>query len=216
MGKKRSIGWSGSFLAAGVLAVSAGVHAAPPTPAMLSNACAGCHGTNGASAGLSMPSLAGQSKASIVQAMKEFRGIPKKDAAGNPVLDKDGKPVLEVRPATVMGRLAKGYTDAEFEAMGDFFSKQKPHYPAQNLDKAKVKKGAELAESHCSRCHMEDGKEGKDNSPNLAGQWAQYLQIQMDQYVSGKRKMGDKMAEKVKPLKPEELEAIMHFYANVK
>lgn len=216
MGKKSSLEWSRSVLAVAVLAASAGVQAGAPTPAMLANACAGCHGTQGASAGPSMPSLAGQSKTSIVDAMKEFRGIPRKDAEGKPVLDKDGKPVLEVRASTVMGRLAKGYTDAEIEAMGDFFSSQKPYYAAQTLDKAKVAKGADLQEKHCSRCHMEDGKEGKDNSPNLAGQWLKYLQIQMDQYVSGTRKMGDKMAEKVKPLSSAELDALMHFYASVK
>ena len=71
------------------------------------NACAGCHGTNGGSAGPTMPSLASQSKEAIVDAMKKF---------------KSGE-----RPSTVMGRLAKGYTDAEFAAMGDFFSKQKLH-----------------------------------------------------------------------------------------
>lgn len=215
MGKKRS-GVSYALLAGGFLLSAASAQAVAPTPAMLSNACAGCHGSHGASAGPSMPSLAGQSKAAIVEAMKEFRGIPKKDAEGKPVLDKDGKPVLEVRPSTIMGRIAKGYTDAEFDAMAVFFSSQKLHTPAQVLDKAKVAKGAELQEKNCSRCHMEDGKEGKDASPAMAGQWLKYLQIQMDAYTSGHRKMGEKMAEKVKPLSKDELEALLQFYASVK
>ena len=54
-------------LAACALAISAGAFAAPPNAAMLSYACAGCHGTNGASAGPAMPSLAGQSKEAIVE-----------------------------------------------------------------------------------------------------------------------------------------------------
>ncbi len=208
--------WRVGALAAGALAMSAAAQAAPPTAAMLSNACAGCHGTHGASAGMTMPSLAGQSKEAIVDAMKKFRGIEKKDADGKPVLNAEGKPVMESRPATIMGRLAKGYTDAEIDAIGDFFSKQKLHATVQNLDKAKVAKGASLQEANCSRCHMEDGKEGKDNSPAMAGQWLPYLQIQMDMYLSGKRKMPEKMEEKVKPLSKEDLDALLHFYASVK
>ena len=188
--------WSGWALAAGVLAVSATAQAAPPSPAMLSHACAGCHGTNGGSAGLTMPSLASQSKTAIVDAMKKF---------------KSGE-----RPSTVMGRLAKGYTDAEFDAMADFFAKQKFHPTTQVVDAAKVKRGAELQEANCSRCHLEDGKEGKDDTPVMASQWLTYLQMQMDLYQSGARKMPEKMAEKVKPLSKQDLEALLHFYASVK
>ncbi len=188
--------WREWALATGVLAVSAMAQAAPPSAAMLANACAGCHGTNGGSAGPSMPSLANQSKPAIVEAMKKF---------------KSGE-----RPATVMGRLAKGYTDADFDAMGEFFSKQKLHVTTQTLDKAKIAKGASLQESNCGRCHIEDGKEGKDDTPVMASQWLPYMQMQMADYQSGKRKMPEKMAEKVKPLSAADLEALLHFYASVK
>ena len=191
-----TIKWNGWVLATGVLAMSAMAQAAPPSPAMLSNACAGCHGTNGGSAGLTMPSLASQSKTAIVDAMKKF---------------KSGE-----RPSTVMGRLAKGYTDAEFDAMAEFFSNQKFHPTTQVVDAAKVKRGAELQEANCSRCHLEDGKEGKDDTPVMASQWLTYLQMQMDLYQSGARKMPEKMAEKVKPLSQQDLEALLHFYASVK
>ena len=183
-------------MAAGLLALSAASLAAPPTAAMLSNACAGCHGTLGASAGPSMPSLAGQSKVSIVESMKGFKS--------------------GARPSSIMGRLAKGYTDAEFDAMGEFFSKQKPVLHAQALDRAKIAKGQAVHEKSCARCHVEDGKEPKDNSPIVASQWLKYLQIQMDDYASGKRKMFDNKAEKMKPLSREDLDAVAHFYSSVK
>jgi len=191
--------WSTLALAAGAMgamAMSSATFAAPPTAAMLSNACAGCHGTHGSSAGPSMPSLAGQDKKVIVDSMKGF---------------KSGE-----RPSTVMGKLAKGFTDADFEAMGDFFSKEKRAVAAEHLDAAKVKKGAELAEKHCARCHVEDGKEAKDGASIVAGQWIKYLQIQNHDYLSGKRKMVEKMAEKVKPLSHDDMDAIAHFYASVK
>lgn len=189
--------WKKLALTAGAMAISAAASAAPPNAAMLSNACAGCHGTHGASAGPSMPSLAGQSKAMVVESMKDF---------------KSGK-----RPSTIMGRLAKGYSDAEIEAMGTFFAGQKPHRADQALDAAKVAQGKALHDKHCKRCHIEEGREGKEgNESVLAGQWLQYLQIQNADYLSGKRPMEEKMAEKVKPLTADEMDALAHFFASVK
>ncbi len=170
--------------------------AASPNAQMLSFACAGCHGTSGGSAGPSMPSLASQSKSAIVDAMKKF---------------KSGE-----RPSTVMGRLAKGYSDAEIELMGDFFSKQKFHATSQVVDAAKVKKGADLQDANCSRCHLDDGKDGKDDTPVMASQWLPYLKIQADLYDSGKRKMPKDMADKWNKLSKEDREALLHFYASVK
>jgi sulfide dehydrogenase cytochrome subunit len=185
-----------AVMAIGVMALSSVAFAAPPSAAMLANACAGCHGTLGGSAGPSMPSLASQSKTAIVDAMKKFRS---------------GE-----RPSTVMGRLAKGYTDAEIDAIGDFFSKQKFHPTVQTVDALKAARGAELQEANCSRCHLDDGKDGKDDTPVMASQWLPYLKMQMALYQSGARKMPEKMAEKVKPLSADELDALLHFYASVK
>jgi sulfide dehydrogenase cytochrome subunit len=197
MEKKRWIERSAQLaLAASTSVVCAAAVAMPPSAAMLANACAGCHGTYGASAGLTMPSLAGQSKEAIVEAMKKF---------------KSGQ-----RPSTVMGRLAKGYSDADFAAMGDFFAAQKLHSAQQTVDPKRVAKGASLQESNCGRCHLEDGKEGKADAPSMAGQWLPYLQMQMAQYSGGARKMSDEKAAKMKPLSADDLESLLHFYASVK
>lgn len=69
--------------------------------AMLSNSCSACHGTDGKSPG-AIPSIYGKSVGFISQALKEFR---------------DGQ-----RPATVMGRHAKGYTDQEIQLIAEHFS----------------------------------------------------------------------------------------------
>jgi cytochrome c553 len=71
----------------------------------LAAGCANCHGTNGNSVG-GVASLAGESRDGMVQKMKDFRS---------------GK-----RPATLMHQIAKGYTDAQVEAIAAYFSAQKP------------------------------------------------------------------------------------------
>jgi len=192
--KKRK--WSEWALAVCALAVSAAAHAAAPSAVMLANACAGCHGTQGASAGPSLPSLAGQSKVFFVEAMKKF---------------KSGE-----REATVMGRLAKGYSDEQIVAMADYFAKQKPQSQSTAIDPALAAKGKAIYDSACKRCHLENGKEFEEDTPVVAGQWLKYLQIQMDEFNSGKRKMSDKKKEKVKSLSRADWEAVAHFYASQK
>jgi len=190
------IKWSGFILLAGALTVSVAAHAAPPSMEMLSNACAGCHGVHGASAGPSMPSLAGQSKIFFINTMKSFRS---------------GE-----REATVMGRLAKGYTDEQIAAMADFFAKQKPEYQHTAINPALVAKGKAVSDKACKRCHLENGKEFEEDAPVVAGQWLKYLQIQMAEFSGGKRKMSEKKAENVKQLSQADWEAVAHFYASQK
>lgn len=196
-----------TFLAAIMFATSAAC-AAPPDAAMLANACTGCHGTLGISAGPVMPSLAGQPKEALVQALREFKGIEK--------VDGEGRPMRETRPATVMGRLAKGYDEGEIEAIAGFFSRQQRPTADQEIDPAMIARGARLREAACSHCHIKDGREGKHQAPALAGQWLPYLRMQMALYLAGTRKMPEKMEEKVRHLSPDDLNALLSFYASVK
>ena len=71
---------------------------------LLAANCANCHGTDGRSQG-GMPALNAQPKAKLLEALQEFKA---------------GK-----RPATIMHQLAKGYTDAELDALATYFSTQK-------------------------------------------------------------------------------------------
>ncbi len=66
--------------------------------------CANCHGTNGI-AKAPMVSLAGLPKEHIVTQMKAFKG--------------------GTRPATIMGQIAKGYTDEQIDSIAGFFAAQK-------------------------------------------------------------------------------------------
>jgi sulfide dehydrogenase cytochrome subunit len=87
----------------GVTFAPAPVQAEMASGAVLTNTCFSCHGTDGKSAG-DMPTIAGKSEDFITQKLKAF---------------KSGE--IE---ATVMNRIAKGFTDDEIAALAKFFSGQ--------------------------------------------------------------------------------------------
>ena len=66
--------------------------------------CAACHGTNGNSVG-GAPILAGADKTYFISQMKNFKS--------------------GARPATIMNKHAKGYSDEEYAQLADFFAAQK-------------------------------------------------------------------------------------------
>jgi cytochrome subunit of sulfide dehydrogenase len=71
----------------------------------LAAACAICHGTDGRAVTKEVIPLAGLPREHIASQMRAFR---------------DGQ-----RPATVMHQIAKGYTDAQIDAMAAWFAAQK-------------------------------------------------------------------------------------------
>lgn len=85
---------------------AANAGAPQPTGEMMGNTCAGCHGTHGRLVGEAFRPLAGMSEATFIRAMEDFRS--------------------GARPATLMGHVAKGYSDEEIKAMAEFFAKVKP------------------------------------------------------------------------------------------
>ena len=66
--------------------------------------CLGCHGPNGAGQA-PVPALTGRPAAETEALMKAFRA--------------------NERPATIMGRIARGYTDAEIAAVAAHFAAQR-------------------------------------------------------------------------------------------
>jgi sulfide dehydrogenase cytochrome subunit len=161
---------------------------------MLADTCAGCHGTDGASAGPATPSLAGMSEIYMVDTMLAF---------------KSGE-----RPGTIMGRIAKGYSEEEFKLMGSVFAKQPVAKTSQTLDAAKVKAGSKLFGKNCEKCHDEYGGLADDDSGILASQWLPYLQYSMEDFQGGSREMAKKMKKKVDKLSDDELEALLQFFAS--
>ena len=193
--EKDSLGQA--MLYAAALVFSASAVAAPPSAAVLANSCGACHGTYGASAGLATPNIAGLPKTLMVDSMQEFkRGL---------------------RPSSIMGRIAKAYSDEDFAAMGEFFAGQKRHATQQKLDPERVAKGAQLFPLSCggSACHVIVGRSTEDDPPAVASQWLGFLQIQMDLYVKGIRKMPMRMGESINALSPQDRESLLQYFASV-
>lgn len=185
---------------------------------MLAYACNGCHGVNGVGAGPDIPNLAGQPQEYLVSAMMRY---------------KSGE-----LHSTVMGRLAKGYSNSEIVAMASYFARQKPVSSRSSTDPALVSRGLKVFykqckychldgvlwrqvhqyrqyEKECSKnCHLDYGPETNEEPPLIAGQWVEYLRLQLQEFKNGTRKMSPRKTKMLKSLSPSELEAVANFYAS--
>lgn len=184
-----------SYLIAGVLmGVPMVVCAGGERPAsMLSNACAGCHGTVGASAGYSIPVIAGLPNEYFRRAMKQYQS---------------GE-----RYSSIMGRIARGYSDAEINAMATFFEKQK--WISASRDLGIVAQGKKIHEKKCARCHLAQGRYTEYLLPRIAGQWSDYLAIYLKNATTSELSIPQPklMKKSLKGLTEGELAALAQFYA---
>jgi len=89
--------------AIGCVAIAAAVVASAEPPAGAA-ACSGCHAAS-AAVTTPVPPLAGRDRAEIVKAMQEFRS--------------------GARAATVMDRIARGFTDQEILAIAAWYAAQR-------------------------------------------------------------------------------------------
>lgn len=165
---------------------------------MLANTCAGCHGTNGGSVGPASPSIGGLSVDYFTEVMAAYKSG---DTA-----------------STIMGRIAKGYSDEEIAQLAKFYAGQKFVAVKQDFDKDAAAKGAKLHDKYCEKCHAEGGSSAEDDSGILAGQAAPYIANTMADFNSGARTAPKKMAKKLKKLMTKEgdagLAALQAYYAS--
>ena len=81
--------------------------------------------------------------------------------------------------------------------------------PAQ-ADEARAKK---IIGGSCFLCHGAEGESASEVFPRLAGQNAEYIAKQLENFKSGKRK-SSAMANMVTDLSPEDMAALGQFYAS--
>ena len=178
---------------------------AEPSAKMLADTCAGCHGTNGQSVGPAIPNLAGMSESYFVDSMKGYKKLEKGATHGE-----------DARPATIMNRIAKGYSDAQIDAMGAYFAAMPVYKANVPHDAAKAKAGAAVYDKACAKCHDEGGSLACDDAGILAGQWLPWLEYSMADFKSGHREMPKKMKKQVDALSDAELTDVLHYFASQK
>lgn len=161
--------------------------------------CAGCHGTNGSSLGPAAPTISGMHPDYFIDIMAGFA---------------DGEIY-----STVMGRIARGYSEEEIELMAGYFH-ELPYVPAnQAFDAELVETGRRLHDKYCEKCHMEGGTPVEDEEYYItAGQWLPYLKNAMADFREDRRPIERKMKRKLDRMLErdgeESLDALYAFYAS--
>ncbi len=198
--KKALVALIGSIFVAGASSALAG-----PSAKAMADTCAGCHGTDGQSVGPASPNLAGMSASYFIDSMTYFKNLEKGAWSGE-----------DARPATIMNRIAKGYSDEQIEAMADYFAALPVYKAAVPHDAGKAKKGAAIYDKACAKCHDEGGALPDDDAGILAGQWLMWMQYSMEDFVDGHREMPKKMKKQVKKLSNDEIDQVLHYFASQK
>ncbi len=98
--------WAQTALAPQASATPHTVAGAPVPAPTMAHSCAACHGTLGQLGDEAFAPLAGMPAAQFVRTMTDFR---------------EGR-----RPATLMGHVARGFSDQDIQGMADFFAAQTP------------------------------------------------------------------------------------------
>lgn len=184
-----------SLIVVGVLMNVQVVSAGERPASMLSNTCAGCHGTMGASAGYSIPVLAGLPREYFRRAMQQYKN--------------------DERYSTIMGRIARGYSNAEIEAMADFFEKQQWVSATSVLDPKMIAQGKKIHKKKCARCHLANGQYTEYRLPRIGGQWSDYLVMHLKnaKVPAYKQPQPELMKESIDGLTEGQLAALAQFYA---
>ena len=164
-------------------------------PVMLVQSCFACHGPEGSGVMSPMPNIGGQPPVYLNLVLKSFR---------------DGQ-----RQATIMDRIMKGYTDSQIQAMANHLSTLPYQGNKQAVDAALIATGKDMYERGCKKCHPQSGREGSDPEyPKLAGQWIDYMEGTLKEILDGKRQVDEKFSTALNRRSPEELKALVHYFAS--
>lgn len=154
----------------------------------LAKVCTTCHGINGISNDKNTPNLAGQKKGYLEQEVKAFR---------------DGK-----RDNPQMLPFVSKLSNEDITQLAHYFSTRKNN--TKGVDN--YNKSGENVRARCVSCHGMNGITVTTLWPNLAGQQSLYLQKQLHNFKSGKRK-SPIMGVIAKELTDKEITAVAEYYS---
>jgi sulfide dehydrogenase cytochrome subunit len=165
--------------------------------------CADCHGKDGVSTTVDVPTIAGISAFALEEQLAQYKA---KERPCEKVKDKNGK---QGDMCTIAGKLS----DADITALAAHFAGLK-FVPYKNtVDAAKAALGKKVHATNCEKCHSEGGSLAEDDASILAGQPKGYLVLAMKELRAKERPMEEKMAPKIKALTDAEVEALVEFFA---
>lgn len=179
-----------------------------PLGPVLAN-CTRCHGPEGGGRGTgAFPILAGQNQAYLLASLKAY-------ASGE-------------RASGVMQPIAAGLDEAVLEQLAEHYAKLPPVASADSAqpDPAAIARGSELAAvgvrerkvPSCIHCHGPARAERNPMYPDLAGQYPDYLALQLRLFAAGERggtEYANIMHTAAQRLTPEQMRDLADFYASL-
>ena len=170
--------------------------------------CTHCHGRDGASTESDVPIIGGYSAPYITDSMTAYK---KKERPCPETKYRSGENKGTI---TDMCQIAKKLSDGDIKQVAQYFAGKKFVRANQKFDPALAKKGREIHELSCDKCHSEGGSLASDDGGILAGQWMPYIEETFKQYNSGKRPMPKKMKTKIDKLDKAAVDALIHYYGS--
>lgn len=161
-----------------------------------SQVCAACHGVDGNSVVPSIPSLAGQPRQFITQALFMFREGQRKNAPMAPFVDK--------------------LSNADLNDLAQYFSAQKMTPPTRLPSLDTVTRGqAVTVKNNCTACHTAT-LTGQQQIPRLAGQHKPYLLEQLSAFKASTRAdLDGTMTSAAQGLAVDELEMLAEYLSTL-
>lgn len=160
---------------------------------VLARTCNNCHGVAGVSVGHSMPSIGGLPLGYLKTVMKQWK--------------------YDERGAATMNRIVKGFSDDEIDALALHFSKQRWVPAPQHTSAAMLAKGKGVISENCEDCHGATGGDPDEGAPRINGQWAKYMELELEKYRDDGFKMPHrKMKKTVRKMKEGDIPATAQYF----
>jgi sulfide dehydrogenase cytochrome subunit len=177
----------------------------------LVSSCASCHGKDGASAESDVPNISGLSAEYFSGAMKAYK------AKERPCVETKVRSGDKKGTKTDMCQLAKDISEADVKLLAKNFSEKKFVRTLQKFDAALAKKGQDIHDKKCEKCHSDGATLASDDAGILAGQKMGYLKEQTEFFLAGKRPYAEKkMKEKLEGIDKAGIDALVHYYGSIK
>lgn len=192
------------------LTLAAAILFAAPAFADPADGCANCHGKDGVSTDVNVPTIAGMSAKYLADTLgdyqKKSRPCPEATFLAG---DKKGS-------KTDMCQVATALSAGDVASISKSLSAKPYVKSAQASDAALAAKGKAIHDKLCEKCHTESGTAADDDSGFLGGQKSAYLLAQLKDYKDKKRPVPTKMQPKLDEVQPADFDALAAYYASVK